>query len=150
MLTISFDFDETTKKVQNLKVVSLEPGLPTVQALENKLQLSQAAIELIGAKSGDRLAINYWTVNNKETFPLIGKSEVFTDEDAGTKLTKSRTLSYRGQQMDVLKMYGDNFRIEPFKEGMFKLVSIKEDTLEEELIDLENTENITFNDFNEE
>lgn len=59
MFTISFDFDETTKKVQNLKVVSLEPGLPTVQALENKLQLSQAAIELIGAKTGDRLAINY-------------------------------------------------------------------------------------------
>ena len=147
MLTISFDFDETTKKVQNLKVVSLEPGLPTVQVLENKLQLSQAAIELIGAKTGDRLAINYWTVNNKETFPLNGKSEVFTDEDAGTK---SRTISYRGQQMDVLKMYGDTFRIEPFKEGMFKLVSIKEDTLEEELIDLENTENITFNDFNEE
>ena len=106
-------------------------------------------LELIGAKTGDRLAINYWTVNNKETFPLIGKSEVFTDEDAGTKLTKSRTISYRGQQMDVLKMYGDNFRIEPFKEGMFKLVSIKEDTLEEELIDLENTENITFNDFND-
>lgn len=149
MLTISFDFDETTKKVQNLKVVSLEPGLPTVQALENKLQLSQAAIELIGAKTGDRLAINYWTVNNKETFPIIGKSEVFTDEDAGTKLTKSRTLSYRGQQMDVLKMYGDNFRVESFKEGMFKLISIKEDTLEEELIDLENTENITFNDFND-
>lgn len=149
MFTISFDFDETTKKVQNLKVVSLEPGLPTVQVLENKLQLSQAAIELIGAKSGDRLAINYWTVNNKETFPLIGKSEIFTDEDAGTKLTKSRTLSYKGQQMDVLKMYGDNFRIEPFKKGMFKLVSIKEDTLEEELIDLENTENITFNDFND-
>ena len=149
MLTISFDFDETTKKVQNLKVVSLEPGLPTIQVLENKLQLSQAAIELIGAKSGDRLAINYWTVNNKETFPLIGKSEVFIDEDAGTKLTKSRTISYRGQQMDVLKMYGDNFRIEPFKEGMFKLVSIKEDPLEEELIDLENTENITFNDFND-
>lgn len=149
MLTISFDFDETTKKVQNLKVVSLEPGLPTVQALENKLQLSQAAIELIGAKTGDRLAINYWTVNNKETFPVIGKSEVFTDEDAGTKLTKSRTISYRGQQMDVLKMYGDTFRIELFKESMFKLVSIKEDTLEEELIDLENTENITFNDFND-
>lgn len=149
MFTISFDFDETTKKVQNLKVVSLEPGLPTVQALENKLQLSQAAIELIGAKTGDRLAINYWTVDNKETFPIIGKSEVFTDEDAGTKLTKSRTLSYRGQQMDVLKIYGNNFKLESFKEGMFKLVPIKEDNLETELIDLENTENITFNDFND-
>jgi len=150
MFTISFDFDETTKKVQNLKVVSLESGLPTIQVLENKLQLSPAAIELIGAKSGDRLSINYWTVNNEETFPVIGKSEIFTDEDSGTKLTKSRTMSYRGQQMNVLKMYGDNFTVESFKEGMFKLTPIKEESLDSELIDLENTENITFNDFNEE
>lgn len=147
MLTISFDFDETTKKVKNLKVVSLESDNPTVQILSNKLQLSQAALELIGAKTGDRVTVNYWTVNNKETFPVIGLSEVFTDEDNGTKVTKSRTISFRGQQSDILKMYGDNFTIEPFKDRMFKLVPIKEDSLEDELIDLENTENITFNDF---
>lgn len=148
MFTISFDFDETTKKIKNLKVVSIEPGLPTVQALENKLQLSPSAIELIGVKAGDRLSINYWTVNNRETFPLIGKAETFNEE--GTKLTKSNTISYRGQQMEVLNMYGSNFTIEPFKEGMFKLVPIKEDSLDSEMIDLENTENLTFNDFNEE
>lgn len=148
MFTISFDFDETTKKIKNLKVVSIEPGLPTVQALENKLQLSPSAIELIGVKAGDRLSINYWTVNNRETFPLIGKAETFNEE--GTKLTKSNTISYRGQQMEVLNMYGSNFTIEPFKEGMFKLVPIKEDLLDSEMIDLENTENLTFNDFNEE
>lgn len=148
MFTISFDFDETTKKIKNLKVVSIEPGLPTVQALENKLQLSPSAIELIGVKAGDRLSINYWTVNNRETFPLIGKAETFNEE--GTKLTKSNTISYRGQQMEVLNMYGSNFTIEPFKEGMFKLVPVKEDSLDIEMIDLENTENLTFNDFNEE
>lgn len=146
MLTISFDFDETTKKVKNLKVVSIEPGQPTVQALENKLQLSPAALELIGAKSGDRVTIAYWQVNNQETFPVISK----TAEDEGCKITKSRTVSYRGQQMDVLKLYGDNFTIEPFKDNMFKLVPIKEDNLETELLELENTENLTFNDFKEE
>jgi hypothetical protein len=52
--------------------------------------------------------------------------------------------------MEVLNMYGSNFTIEPFKEGMFKLVPIKEDSLDSEMIDLENTENLTFNDFNEE
>jgi hypothetical protein len=148
MFTISFDFDETTKKIKNLKVVSIEPGLPTVQTLENKLQLSPSAIELIGVKPGDRLSINYWTVNNRETFPLIGKAETFNEE--GTKLTKSNTISYRGQQMEVLNIYGTNFTLQPFKEGMFKLVSVKEDSLENEMIDLENTENLTFNDFNEE
>ena len=148
MLTISFDFDETTKKVKNLKVVSIDPGQPTVQALENKLQLSPAALELIGVKSGDRLAINYWTIDNKTTYPLIGKAEAFNEE--GTKLTKSNTVSYRGQQMDVLKLYGDNFSIEPFSEGRFRLISIKEDNLDNEMMELENTENITFNDFKEE
>ena len=148
MLTISFDFDETTKKVKNLKVVSIDPGQPTVQALENKLQLSPAALELIGVKSGDRLAINYWTVDNKTTYPLIGKAEAFNED--GCKLTKSNTVSYRGQQMDVLKLYGDNFRLEPFSEGRFKLVPIVEDNLDNELMELENTENITFNDFKEE
>lgn len=146
MLTISFDFDETTKKVKNLKVVSIDPGQPTVQALENKLQLSQAALELIGAKSGDRITITYWQVNNQETFPLISKVE----EDEGCKITKLRTVSYRGQQMDVLKLYGENFTIEPFKDNLYKLVSIKEDNLETELQELENTENLTFNDFKEE
>lgn len=148
MFTISFDFDETTKKIKNLKVVSIEPGLPTVQALENKLQLSPSAIELIGVKPGDRLSINYWTVNNRETFPLIGKAETFNEE--GTKLTKSNTISYRGQQMEILNIYGTNFTLEPFKEGMFKLVSVKEDVLEEEMTDLKNTEFLTITDFNEE
>ena len=148
MLTISFDFDETTKKVKNLKVVSTDPGQPTVQALENKLQLSPAALELIGVKSGDRLAINYWTVDNKTTYPLIGKAEAFNEE--GTKLTKSNTVSYRGQQMDVLKLYGENFKLEPFSEGRFKMTPIIEDSLDNEIIELENTENLTFNDFKEE
>ena len=148
MLTISFDFDETTKKVKNLKVVSIEPGQPTVQALDNKLQLSPTALELIGVKSGDRLAINYWTIDNKTTYPLIGKAEAFNEE--GTKLTKSNTISYRGQQMDVLKLYGENFKLEPFSEGRFKMSPIIEDSLDNEIMELENTENITFNDFNEE
>lgn len=148
MLTISFDFDETTKKIKNLKVVSIEPGQPTIQALDNKLQLSPAALELIGVKSGDRLAINYWTVDNKTTYPLIGKAETFNEE--GTKLTKSNTISYRGQQMDVLKLYGTNFNIEPFSEGRFRLLPIEEDSLDNETMELENTENITFNDFKEE
>lgn len=150
MFTISFDFDETTKQIKNLKVVSLDNELPTLQLQSNKLKLSQSAVRLLGAEPGDRLTINYWTVNNKETFPVIGKSSVFTDEDAGTKLTKSHTMSYRGQQLEILKLYGENYTIEPFREGMFKLSPIVEDSLDNEIMDLENTENLTFNDFNEE
>jgi hypothetical protein len=148
MFTISFDFDETTKKIKNLKVVSSDPGEPTLQLLDNKIQLSQAAMELIGAKVGDRLVINYWTVDNQLTFPVISLATDKTEE--GTKTTKSLTMSYRGKQAEILKMYGENFRVEPFKDNMFKLVKIEEENLSEEMIDLENTNNLTFNDFNEE
>jgi hypothetical protein len=148
MFTISFDFDETTKKIKNLKVISSDPGAPTLQLLDNKIQLSQAAMELIGAKVGDRLVINYWTVDNQLTFPVISLATDKTEE--GTKTTKSLTMSYRGKQAEILKMYGENFRVEPFKDNMFKLVKIEEENLSEEMIDLENTNNLTFNDFNEE
>jgi hypothetical protein len=148
MFTISFDFDETTKKIKNLKVISSDPGAPTLQLLDNKIQLSQAAMELIGAKVGDRLVINYWTVDNQLTFPVISLATDKTEE--GTKTTKSLTMSYRGKQAEILKMYGENFRVEPFKDNMFKIVKIEEENLSEEMIDLENTNNLTFNDFNEE
>ena len=145
MFTISFDFDETTKKIKNLKVISSDPGEPTLQLLDNKIQLSQAAMELIGAKVGDRLVINYWTVDNQLTFPVIGLANDKTED--GCKITKSKTVSYRGKQAEVLKMYGENFKVEPFKENMFKLVKVEEENLAEEEIDLENTNNLTLNNF---
>ena len=52
--------------------------------------------------------------------------------------------------MDVLKLYGTNFNIEPFSEGRFRLLPIEEDSLDIETMELENTENLTFNDFKEE
>lgn len=130
MFKISFDFDETTKRVSNIKVVSETPkeidlSNPTLSVLDNKLKLSGSAISLLNAKANDRLAINYWMVNNEETFPVIGKAEVFTDRDGGNRLTQTNTVSFRGRQRDTLLLYGDQFTLEEFKDGMFKLVPIK-------------------------
>lgn len=148
MFTISFDFDETTKKIKNLKVISSDPGAPTLQVLDNKIQLTQAAIELIGAKVGDKLVINYWTVDNQTTFPVISLATDKTEE--GTKITKSLTMSYRGKQNEILKIYGEKFTIEPFNDTMFKLTKMEEENLAEEEIDLENTNNLTLNNFDNE
>lgn len=145
MFTISFDFDEITKKIKNLKVISSDPGTPTLQVLDNKIQLTQAAIELIGAKVGDKLVINYWTVDNQTTFPVISLATDKTEE--GTKITKSLTMSYRGKQAEILKIYGEKFTIEPFNETMFKLTKMEEENLAEEETDLENTNNLILNDF---
>lgn len=143
MFNITFDFDEVTKKVTNVKVKSLtklDNEKAIVQLMENKLKLTDKAIELLEVQSGDRITINYWTNNNRETFPLIGKSEVFTDKEGGTKLSKSNTISFRGNQNTILKTYGQLFELEVFKENMFKLVPInsEEDSIQEEQNELEN------------
>lgn len=132
MFNISFDFDEVTQKVTNLKVttlskVNLDDGEAMVQLMDNKLKLTPKAIELIGAQAGDRIQVNYWTEDNHNTFPLIGKSEVFTDAEEGSKLTKSNTVSFRGNKNTTLKIYGNLFKLEPFKDGMFKLVKVEEE-----------------------
>lgn len=148
MFTISFDFDETTKKITNLKVVSIDKSLPTsdnyIEVQDNKLKLGKEAISLLEANPGDRIQVNYWTVNNQETFPVIGKSAIFTDMTGGNALTKSDTVSFRGNQRTVLLEYGNLFKLEPFKSGMFKLVPIESeiDNLEQEKKELDDLNSI--------
>lgn len=144
MLNISFNFDEVTQKVSNLKVtslskVNLDDGEPLVQLMDNKIKLTPKTVEMIGAKVGDRIQVNYWTENNHNTFPLIGRSEVFTDKEEGCKLTGSNTVSFRGNKNSTLKIYGNLFKLEPFKDGMFKLVKVEEenDSMENEQKELE-------------
>ena len=144
MLNISFNFDEVTQKVSNLKVtslskVNLDESEPLVQLMDNKIKLTPKTIEMIGAKVGDRIQINYWTENNHNTFPLIGRSEVFTDKEEGCKLTGSNTVSFRGNKNSTLKIYGNLFKLELFKENMFKLVKVEEenDSMEKEQKELE-------------
>lgn len=107
----------------------------------NKLILSKDDVALLGAKADDRIAVNYYTVNSELTFPVIGKSECFTDKTDGNRLTKSNTVSFRGSQNEILSMYGTRFTLEPFK-SYFKMVPVIEetenDTLSEEASDLEN------------
>lgn len=144
MFNISFDFDEVTQKVSNLKVtslskVNLDEGEPLVQLMDNKLKLTPKAIEMIGAQVGDRIQVNYWTENNHNTFPLIGRSEFFTDKEEGSKLTKSNTVSFRGNKNTVLKVYGELFKLEEFKDNMFRLVKVEteNETTESEQKELE-------------
>ena len=148
MFTISFDFDETTKKVTNVKVVSVDKIIPTsanyLEVQDNKLKFGKDSIKLLEATSGDRIQITYWQVDSQTTFPVIGKSEVFTDKDGGTVLTKSDTISFRGNQRTVLLEYGNLFELESFKPGIFKLVPITQlkDNLEQEKKELDNLNSI--------
>lgn len=115
----------------------------TVTVENNKLVLSKDAIKALNSVAGDRIAINYWTVDNATTFPLIGRAASFLDSTSGNRLTKSNTVSFRGVQRDILLEYGSFFQLVPFK-TFFKLIPIEineqKENLTEEEQDLNNLE----------
>lgn len=135
MLTISFDFNEDTKTVTNVKVVKVPSKydnvkIPIVELTDNKLILSPLACQEMGVDIGDRIVVNYIQKNNEVTLPVIGKSEVFSDPEAGNKLTRSGTVSFKGTQQTILSKYGQLFRIAEVKDGMFGMFAITEADLQ--------------------
>ena len=97
---------------------------PHIILEENKLLLTSEALTLLNAQPGNRIAVNYVQVSSEYTFPVIAKAEYFIDPEAGNKLTKSNTVSFRGIQNKTLNLYGSNFVLEFYKEGIYKMVSI--------------------------
>ena len=75
------------------------------------------------------------------TFPIIGREELF--EGSGNRLTKSNTISYRGEQNTILREYGTCFKLVRFK-TYFKLENIE---IKQESDDLSEEENY-LNDLN--
>jgi hypothetical protein len=154
MFKITFEFDENLKTIHNLKCEEITPskvrvnsnGQPIVEVGENKLIISPEAVAMIGATAGDRISIAYIQKSKELTIPVIGKSEIFADKDAGNKLTKSSTVSFKGKQRTMLLEYGSIFKLEPSsKENVFNLIAITEDSspelssddLKDETVDLE-------------
>lgn len=143
MFSIQFDFDPETSEITNLRVVKVgeqvDDAIVTLD--DNKLTLSKSAQLLLGVIPNDRITVSYYTVSPEETFPVIGKSELFTDSYGGNRLTKSNTVSFRGTQREILLEYGKSFKLEPFK-SYFKMVKLEEesdnDNLGDEELDLEN------------
>ena len=146
MFNISFDFDESTHQVSNLQVIKVQPepiieGPFDLKVLDGKLQLTSDAVKKLGAATKDRIAINYWYAGPNNAYPIISKADVF-DGVEGNQLTKSKTLSFRGEQRETLLKYGSVFSFEEWrdktgkvKENVFKLIPVKEDdSLSEEKI----------------
>jgi len=101
MIQILIDYDELNNKIAKAIVLDAEgkrprqrkkkendATQPTVKVDTNKLILSDSLLDLIDADAGDRVAVNYHTVSNTETFPLIGRSELFADKQSGNKTKK--------------------------------------------------------------
>ena len=139
---MEFNFKLETSKIPNLETITeYNVDEATVTVADNKLVLSKEAVKALGGVTGDRIAVNYWTVDNETTFPVIGKSECFGDSTGGNRLTKSNTVSFRGVQRDILLEYGSFFKLIRFN-NYFKMEKVnvisENDLLEEEERDLAN------------
>ena len=126
MINISFNYNEDTNTIDNIVIRNYKSFPkeiePIVEVKENKLVLSPKAISILQSVHGDRISINYVQDGNELTFPIIGKSSVFADQDSGNRLTKSNTVSFRGFQRDLLLKYGTIFILEEFRDNIFRLV----------------------------
>lgn len=70
--------------------------------LDTKMELDQDLINGLNAKAGDRIDIQYLDMGGN-LVPNIFISE------GGNKLTKSNTVSFRGNKRNALAVYGTNF-----------------------------------------
>lgn len=113
--------DETPKKA-TVKPQVEESGDPQVTLESNKYILNQAAATLMGVEWEDRISVKYQKVDGL-LFPVIGKDEAF-GTGGGNKVTKSLTVSCRGNANEKLSKYGNVFTVTKLKDkaGLFVLV----------------------------
>lgn len=104
------------------KVIKDEDPEPKVYLEGNKLQLNQAALDLMKVEDGVKLDIKY-----DNSRPVIGTTDAFGTA-GGNKLTKAGTIAFRGNKNDELSKHGDTFTLKPHptKGGLFILDSGKE------------------------
>lgn len=115
-----------TKEVKELK----DDGDPKLYLEDNKYRLSNSAVLLMGLNEDSKLIIKYEN-RGSESIPIIGTNVAFK-VSSGNKLTKSNTVSCRGNNNDALKRHGTEFKVvkHPTKEGLFVLESLDKPNLE--------------------
>lgn len=151
-VTITFDIETETGTVTNVKtqvegevkrrttttrkkevVKELEDTVSIVRE-DGKLVFNNRAMADLKIEAGDRIVIKY-EKGDKSLFPVIGTDFAFNEEGSGNKMTKSQTISYKGNQNTVLAEFGDEFTVEKYQDDIWKLVSLGEpkvaETIEE-------------------
>lgn len=140
-ISVVFDFNTDTEEVSNVKVVDSrakatkkttkkkdveeDPNSPAEITLEaNKLVFNQKAANILGVEAGDRLIIK-WEQEGKKMMPRIGSDASFDEEGAGNKVTKSNTISYRGNANTLLAQLGTDFTLgSEILPGVYQLIPL--------------------------
>jgi hypothetical protein len=171
-VTVTFNFDTETSVVTDVKCsvdgmvkktrattkksdVVEEMASESIITLEdNKLCFNNKAVSDMELVYEDRIVIKFepeGPKKNKILVPTIGKDTSFDEPGAGNKLTKTNSIGYKGKQNAVLAEFGTEFTLEPFKEGIWKLISKNgvERTLQENIEIVEKEEPIVIIDADE-
>lgn len=149
-MMITFDYDPETNEYKPLKQEIVKDKVQKVTKAEeaedsaepqitletNKYVLNKAAATLMGVEWENRLDIKYQPVEKGGMmFPIIGTDTAWKTK-SGNKLTKSLTVSCRGNANELLAKYGDTFTVTPWKghEGLFVMIGNKDRSEEEPTI----------------
>lgn len=142
-IKVTFQFDPETELVSNLicsvdgvekkkKATSRkkkeEPIEMASEALitleETKLVFNNKAVADMELEPEDRIILVYeQEKKSKKLIPVIGTDIAFDKEGSGNRLTKSFTVGYKGKQNAVLAEFGTEFALEPYGDGLWKMVS---------------------------
>ena len=108
------EVDKPKKKSKTTKLTINNDSKEALLILDDsKFLLNSAAITLLGASEGDRIHIRYQKVDGVY-YPIIGTSDAMKIK-GGNKLTKSNTVSCRGQANEKLAEYGTTFTLSNLK-----------------------------------
>lgn len=115
------DFKEPTKKAtttRTRKSKTDDEPTPMLHVLEGKIQMNTKAQELCGFEPEQKINILF------EKKGRVITPVMCVDDKNGNRLTKTYTISCRGQKRENLIQYGDTFEVIPYeeKEGYFKLI----------------------------
>lgn len=124
-MLLTLDIDLKTGKVKILEIIKEDESLvPEINLAPNKLIFNNAALHTLGASPGDEITIQYVKAADK-LIPVICKSALLNVK--GNKITKSNTVSFRGEANQVLSAYGNTFTLLEQKEGFFYMVNPETD-----------------------
>ena len=142
-VTITFDIETETGDVTNVKtqvegevkkrttttrkkeVVKELEDTPIITREENRLVFNNRAMADMELDETCRVAIKYEKEGSK-LIPIIGTDLAFSEKGSGNKMTKSQTISYKGNQNVVLAEFGSEFTITTYQDEIWKLTPLGE------------------------
>ena len=112
--------------------------MATITLRDNRLFIDKEAAELLALAPDDRIEVRYWNDGPNEVTPVVGRIDAFGDCE-GRRVSKKMTVSFRGQQAQVLQIYGTEFELS-LMEGhkFFRMTAIKQSLEDSYLREAEN------------